>query len=274
MNKQNFLQQLACNLEVDYSTVTEGRILPFQFKLDLLESNLEPGFGENQRFCYNITGVGQDNSTFADLSHFVFGICEGITEDQLESVSVIIDGQEQTVEIGDNVEIFNPPATDPPTGCSGLKFDFGLNKTNGEMTVCFELNIVYPIGDTEICVFGANQTKRGLSICGPICNGEPVGEMCPAVGYVPISVCSPLTLTPFTNVLPTSTFCCGAPIVEPGATSCLGEENGSVNFTITQNICVKVPIEVGVASEVGNPFVNAGNPTAEDVCTNCGENDV
>lgn len=272
MNKLNFAQQLSCSLEVDYSTVTVGVILPFQFELDLLASNLEPSPGENQRFCYNITGVGEDNSSFADLSHFVFGICQGITEDQLENISVIIDGQEQTVITGDNVEIFNPPATDPSTGCSGLKFDFGLDKVNGQMTVCFELNVVYPIGDTEICVFGADETKRGLSICGPICNGEPVDETCPAVGFVPISVCSPVTVTPFTNVLPTTTFCCGTPIVAPGTTPCLGVENGSVTFTITQNICVRVPIEIGAISEVGNPFVDAGEPTAEDVCTNCGEN--
>ncbi len=271
MKKQNFIQQLTCSLSADYSTVNEGRILPFLFQLDLLASNLEPGPGQNQRFCYKISGVGEDNSTFADLSHFVFGICQGITEDQLENVSVFIDGVEQTVTIGDNVEIFTPPKTDPPTGCSGLKFDFGLNKVNGEMTVCFELNVVYPIGNTGICVFGANQTKSGLSICGPVCNGEPVEETCPVVGYVPMSVCSPVTVTPFTNVLPTTTFCCGPPIVTPGVTPCPGVENGSVSFTITQNICVKVPIEIGATSEVGNPFVNAGNPTAEDVCTDCGE---
>lgn len=271
MKKLKFLQQLTCPLEVDYSTVNGGRILPFQFELNLLASNLEPGPGENQRFCYNVAGVGEDNSTFADLSHFVLGICEEITEDQLENVSVIIDGVEQEVEIGDNVEIFNPPATDPPTGCSGLKFDFGLNKVTGEMTVCFELNVVYPIGNTGICLFGADETKTGLSICGPICNGEPVEETCPAVGYVPISVCTPVTVTPFANALPTTTFCCGAPIVTPGTTPCPGVENGSVTFTITQDICVKVPIEFGADSEVGNPFIDAGDPTAEDVCTNCGD---
>ena len=231
MKKLNFVQQLTCSLEADYSTVNEGRILPFLFQLDLLASNLEPGPGQNQRFCYNVSGVGEDNSTFADLSHFVFRICQGITEDQLENISVIIDGEEQVVEIGDNVEIFIPPATDPPTGCSGLKFDFGLNKVNGEMTVCFELNVVYPIGNTGICVFGANETKSGLSICGPVCNGEPVEETCPEVGYVPMSVCSPVTVTPFTNVLPTTTFCCGAPIVTPGTRTCPGVENGSVTFT-------------------------------------------
>lgn len=270
MNKLNIMEQSACSLTVDYSTVTGRRILPFKFELDLLESNLYPGPGEIQRFCYNITGVGEDTRTYADLSHFVLGICDEITEEQLENVSVIIDGEEQTVIIGDNVEIFNPPATDPQTGCSGLKFDFELDKEDGEMTVCFELNSVYPIGDTEICLYGARRTRKGLSICGPVCNEEPVDEVCPAVGYVPISVCSPVTVTPFTNVLPTRTFCCGSPTVMPGTTSCPGVENGSAEFIISQNICVRVPIEIGATSEVGNPIVEAGDPRSEDICTDCG----
>lgn len=270
MKRLNIGQQV-CDLEVDYSTVTNGRILPFQFELDLSASNLEPGPGERQRFCYNVMGVGQDNSGFADLSHFVLGICEDITENQLARVTVIIDGQEETVIIGDNVEIFNPPAVDPPTGCSGLKFDFALDKVGGQMTVCFELNVVYPIGPTEICLFGANETKRGLSICGPVCNGEPVDETCPSVGFVPISVCTPVTVTPFVNELPTTTFCCGEPILRPGSTPCTGVENGSANFTITQRICVRVPIEIGATTEVGNPFVQAGNATSEDICTDCGQ---
>lgn len=269
MKKINLAQQL-CNLEVDYSTVNGDTILPFMFELDLIASNLEPDPGENQRFCYNVTGVGEDTSDFADLSHFVLGICEDITEEQLESVSVIIDGVEQIIVIGDNVEIFNPPDVDPPTGCSGLKFDFGLDKVEGEMTVCFELNVVYPIGPTEICLFGAGETKRGLSICGPVCNGEPVEVTCPAVGFVPMTVCTPVTVTPFVNELPTTTFCCGAPIVTPGPIVCPGVENGSVDFIITQDICVRVPIEIGATSDVGSPFVEAGEPTSEDVCTNCG----
>lgn len=268
MKNLNNVRQ-SCSLEVDYSSVAGGsRILPFQFVLDLGASNLVPDPGENQRFCYQVTGVGEDTDTYADLSHFVLGICEGITEDELENVTVVIDGVEQTVIIGDNVEIFNPPATDPSTGCPGLKFDFGLDKVDGEMTVCFELNVVYPVGPTSLCLFGAGETKTGLNICGPVCNGQPVEETCPAVGYVPISVCSPVTVRPFVNVLPTTTLCCGSPIISPGIPPCTGVENGTVTFNITQNICVRVPIEVGATSEVGNPFVDAGT-ASEDLCPGC-----
>jgi len=247
-------QQLDCELTVDYSEVEGDPILPFVFTLDLAASNLEPGPGENQRFCYNVVGVGEDNSDFADLSHFV------------------IDGVEQIVVICDNVEIFTPPDFDPPTGCSGLKFDFGLDKVEGQMSFCFELNVVYPIGPTELCLSGAGETRRGLSICGPVCNGEPVDETCEAEAFLPLTVCAPVTVTPFVNRLPTTTFCCGDPVITPGATTCPGEENGSCTFTITQDICVRVPVEFGATPVVGNPFVQCGEATSEDVCTDCGEN--
>lgn len=274
MNNLNIAQQQQCNLTIDYSEViVEGRILPFVFELDLAASNLDPDPGENQRFCYNITGVGEDTSDFADLSHFVLIVCEDITEDQLENVTVVIDGEEQEVEIGENVTI----QTDPPTGCTGLKVDFGLDKVDGEMTVCFELNVVYPVGPIGTCLFGANRTASGLEICGPVCNGEPVEETCPAVAFVPATVCTPVTVTPFVNELPTTTFCCGDPEVTPidpeRPVTCLGERNGSITFLITQDICVRVPVEFGATTEVGDIFVQAGTPTDEDVCTNCGEDD-
>ena len=272
MNKVNITQDQPCVLVVDYSTVIEDPILPFVFELDLAASNLEPDPGENQRFCYNVTGVGEDNSDFADLSHFVLGICEDITEDQLENVTVTIDGVPQTIIIGDNVEIFNPPDVDPPTGCSGLKFDFGLDKVEGEMTVCFELNVVYPIGPTELCLSGAGETRSGLSICGPVCNGEPVEETCPATAFVPMTVCTPVTVTPFANELPTTTFCCGDPEILPVTTGCPGTLNGVVTFIITQDICVRVPVQFGATTDVGDLFVLPGEPTIEDVCTNCGDN--
>lgn len=265
-------QQLDCELTVDYSEVEGDPILPFVFTLDLAESNLEPGPGENQRFCYNVVGVGEDNSDFADLSHFVLSLCEDITEEQLENVSVNIDGEEQTIIIGDNVEIFTPPDVDPPTGCSGLKFDFGLDKVEGQMTFCFELNVVYPIGPTELCLSGAGETRRGLSICGPVCNGEPVDETCDATAFLPLTVCAPVTVTPFVNRLATTTFCCGDPVITPGATTCPGVENGSCTFTIAQDICVRVPVEFGATSTVGNPFVQCGDAINEDICSECGEN--
>ena len=73
-----------CNYQVDYSTITGERILPFVFSLNMDDSILYPSEGEYQKFCYDITAVGQDTSQYADLSHFLFGICNTITQDDME----------------------------------------------------------------------------------------------------------------------------------------------------------------------------------------------
>ncbi|MGI6727256.1 MAG: hypothetical protein ACOX4P_01640 [Anaerovoracaceae bacterium] len=95
-------------------------------------------------------------------------------------------------------------------------------------------------------------------------------ETCPATGYQPASVCVPVTVTPFATPGTTTTYCCGDPIVTPGTSLCEGEINGSCTFTITQNICVAVPVEFGATATVGAPSVECGDATEEDVCTNCG----
>ena len=110
----------ACNTSIDYAQVPGDRILPFEFTLDVENSNLFPDAGENQRFCYTVEGKGEDNSGFADLSHFVMGVCADITEDMLSGVSVVIDGVSQDVEIGENVAIMTADNPDPTTGCAGL----------------------------------------------------------------------------------------------------------------------------------------------------------
>lgn len=98
-------------------------------------------------------------------------------------------------------------------------------------------------------------------------------KTCDTVGYQPLTVCVPVTVTPFANPLPTTTFCCCDPIVTPGNAICGGVLNGNCTFTITQNICVAVPVEFGATTVVGNTFVQCGVATSEDVCTDCGEDD-
>lgn len=94
-------------------------------------------------------------------------------------------------------------------------------------------------------------------------------QTCPAVGYQPATVCVPVTVTPFARALPTTTFCCGSPTVTPGTATCPGTVNGSCNFTLTQKICVSVPVNFGAVSTVGAPHVQCGDSSGEDVCTNC-----
>ena len=62
-------------------------------------------------------------------------------------------------------------------------------------------------------------------------NGEPIAETCPATGFQSLSVCAPVTVTPFAKSGVTKTKCCGDPVVRPGQETCPGIKNGSCHFT-------------------------------------------
>lgn len=255
-----------CASTVDYSTVQADPALPFIFALDP-SSILYPVPGQNQRFVYTITANGADNPTFADLSHFVLTICSDVTEAMLQNVSVTINGVKQTVIIGDNVEILPPDKPDKQTGCAGLKFDFGLNKVNGVMTVVFDLATPHPIGPVTVCVFGGRTALTNLTICGPVCG--QVETTCPAVAYQRARVCVPVTITPFASTGDTTTYCCGEATIIEGEATCPGTPLGSCVFTIIQDICVEVPVAFGANATVGDYSVQclgAGTPT---VCEGC-----
>lgn len=254
--------QLFCNLEINYAEVP-GSALPFRVALDLSNSNLTPGPGENQKFCYILTGVGSDDPDLIDLSHWVLGICEDITAAQIvqDTITVVIDEEPQTVIFGDNVVLVTP---DPTTGCSGLKFEFPLNKVGGVMNVCFELNTPYPVGPTQVCLKGGQEAETGLSICGPVCQES---QFCETVTYQPATVCVPVTVTPFVIPGPTRTICCGDPLILPGATSCPAGAR-SCFFTVTQRMCVEVPIAFGASTTPGVPQVVC-EEASEEFCPEC-----
>lgn len=257
----------ACNASIDYTQVPGERILPFEFTLDVENSNLYPAAGENQRFCYTVEGRGADNSDFADLSHFVMVVCPGITEEMLANVRVVIDGVSQDVVIGENVEIKTAAQPDPTTGCPGLKVDFGLDKVDGVMQFCYELIQPFAIGAVQVCVKGGQQTASGLAICGPVCGGE---SSCTVYGSQRATVCVPVTVTPFASVGDTVTRCCGSPTVTPGTAVCGGTPMGKCVFTISQDVCITVPVSFGAGSVVGQYSVLCGGADTGESCPDCG----
>ncbi|MPN63770.1 hypothetical protein SDC9_211536 [bioreactor metagenome] len=93
---------------------------------------------------------------------------------------------------------------------------------------------------------------------------------CPAVGYQEVTVCVPVTVTPFGNAGTATTFCCGSPTVTTDMTPCAGTVNGSCMFKITQEMCVAVPVEFGATAVTGAPHVQCGDASAVDICTDCG----
>lgn len=251
-----------CDNQVDYSTIMGERILPFVFSLNLEDSILTPGENEYQKFCYDIYGVGEDASQYADLSHFLLGICSGITENDIKDITVSINGDPQTVIWGENVEIKTVEEPDHPTGCVGLKFDFPLNKEIGVMKVCFSLRTPYSVGPVNICLYGGGTTATGLSICGPSCGGK---EPCESVFYQKETVCVPVKVMPFAKPGTAKATCCGEPIVKNGG-QCVGNQT-YCSFTITQSLCVEIPISFGAVIETGAAVVQCGD-VSETEC-NC-----
>lgn len=251
-------QELDCPFVADY-TETD---VPVTIAFDSENSIITPGPGELQTFCYTVTQVEEPTA----LSHWVLGICPDITEEDLGEVTVTINGEGQTVTIGENVEIFNPPDTDPTTGCSGIKFDFGLEEQGDVMTVCFELLQTYQVGSVEVCITGGGIVGTGELVCGPICG---VIETCETTVFQNIDVCVPITITPDTIVGPIDVRCCGPAIVsnEPcpinGPPSCI--------FYVRQRLCAEVPIRFSAMGDDGDPVVSCGDPNQEG-CVNCPTN--
>lgn len=263
----NQVRESACNQEIDYSTVSGERILPFKISLNLTDSVLNPSGSEKQRFCYDVVAVGEDSPTYADLSHLVLGICSGMPAEEITNISVVINGVEQEVVFGEggNVELRTADHPDPPTGCAGLKFDFPLDKIDGIMRICFELTVARQVDGIGVCLFGGNTTAQGLAICGLIC--EKQGGSCPVVGYQRSTVCVPVTVTPFARVGTPVANCCGEPVVKAGDVC---PQNGGVcRFTISQQICVAVPVEFGARAVAGTPSVQCGEASHTNLCTDC-----
>lgn len=246
-------EKVVCVNSVDYSQVEGVRILPFRFTLDLEESVLYPAPEQKQKFCYEVEGVGQDTSRFADLSHFLLGICETITREDISEITVTVDGMPQNVIWGENVEIKTEEKPDHATGCKGLKFDFPLDKVDGKMKVCIVLNKHYAVGPVNVCVFGGNTTATGLMICGPACNGE---MPCDSTFFQIETVCVPVTVTPFATPGEAKASCCGKLIVSQG-NQCSGTQT-SCSFTIRQRLCIEIPISFGAVIETGDAVVQCG----------------
>jgi hypothetical protein len=98
---------------------------------------------------------------------------------------------------------------------------------------------------------------------------ETQPQTCPAVGYQSASICVPVTVTPFAQAQPTVTKCCGSPTVTAGLTPCTGTKNGTCLFTISQDVCVSVPVAFGASAVVGDAYVTCNGASADDICTAC-----
>lgn len=97
-------------------------------------------------------------------------------------------------------------------------------------------------------------------------------EFHPATGFQTANVCVPVSIEPFAKTGKVTTFCCGEPVVCSDTTKCPGKINEKCEFTISQKICVKVPVEFGARTDVGKAFISACEASSKDICHNCKTN--
>ena len=97
----------------------------------------------------------------------------------------------------------------------------------------------------------------------------PADQTCPAVGYQRIGLCVPVTVTPFVHPKATKTKCCGSPKIKSDQMTCPGKKNGVCTFTISQTICIEVPVDFGATATVDDIYVDCLGASADDICTNC-----
>ena len=91
-------------------------------------------------------------------------------------------------------------------------------------------------------------------------------QTCPTIAYQLSSVCVPVTVTPFAKAGITNPKCCTKPVVTPGQNTCNGIKNGQCVFTVSQDICVEVPVEFGAVATVGDTYVACNGASADDIC--------
>ncbi len=93
---------------------------------------------------------------------------------------------------------------------------------------------------------------------------------CVKIAYQRAVVSVPVAVKPFSVAGPTSTLCCSDPVVTN--VRCTGTKDRICYFTITQEICVEVPIHFGAEAQVGEPGVDCLETSLEE-CDDCVESD-
>lgn len=91
-------------------------------------------------------------------------------------------------------------------------------------------------------------------------------EICPAIGFQSVNVCVPVEVTPFAKAGNVKVSCFGEPVISKDCKKCKGEKNGSCSFTISQTLCVEVPVCFGANTWIGDTFVCCGSECDDFDC--------
>ena len=106
-------------------------------------------------------------------------------------------------------------------------------------------------------IVSAEETYTCSKECG--CHeGEcEIPAACNNVFYQSDLVSVPVKVVPFAKAGPCTTVCCGSPIITSGD-ACLGEVGQVCEFTITQKICVKLPLHFGASVTIDRTKIQCG----------------
>lgn len=98
-------------------------------------------------------------------------------------------------------------------------------------------------------------------------------ESCSVVTYQSATVCVPVTVNPKVNAGEITVSCCDEPIITPFPCTlcCNPKVSGRCCYTVSQNICIEIPIEFSANACVGTPCVDCGEVTGQTVCKDSGK---
>jgi hypothetical protein len=99
---------------------------------------------------------------------------------------------------------------------------------------------------------------------------DEVIHSCGSSFYHNQTVCVPVTVTPYATPGTATAKCCGAPVVTSGNT-CTGG-NKSCVFTVSQALCIQVPVSFGADVDTGETSVVCGNSSLSEC--NCSDEDI
>ena len=127
-------------------------------------------------------------------------------------------------------------------------------------TELWEENRIPAAEETRICSSGCSRPEK--------LNEIPAA--CGSVFYQTDLVSVPVKVMPFAKAGPCTTVCCGSPVITPGD-SCIGEVGQTCEFTITQKICVKLPLHFGASISIDRSRIQCGGISETEYdCTNPG----
>lgn len=250
--------------ETDYSAsthslVSKGKVLPFAIEIDREKSNLYPDSNENQRFCYSVTGLGTEHDKYTDLEYMILGISDQIMQNDIDDISVTINGIDQDAGLGygECVKLTTGKNSGYMPDYPGLRFDTRLDKCFGEMCVSFELKRPYPIGRNRVYLIGSDASVNELSTFGPV-NHELKAEYGDAIQDVLASI--PVQVTPHADTGEIKTSCYG----EPTAAFHKDHDSGRCCITVIQPVCVEIPLEFGAEAFIGDLYVDCVKERGSD----------